>query len=240
MDVTRKDSLKEKIDRLATGFAAITSIPVFGFIVKMIFDKIQERGAAALGKRIENILGVGLEDAKKDVSDEIIYGVAVSQLADLEQPEIDKFERDLRTENNGKDKDKAEAFVLFVAKIVKTFERKTDNNIQTCQNIEDGLKHAKKFLEALLKNKGANPEETFDLRVKFLEGKNVFSLIKVKKEPLKGFTDFVKKEGAEGLNKAKQGLNKAKQDTAAGTQSYKDRATARLAAAKERSNARRR
>lgn len=220
MDATkRNDSLKEKIDRLANGFAAIASIPVFGFIVKMIFDKIKEKGAEALGKRIENILGVGLEDAKKDVSDEIIYGVAVSQLTDSEQLEIDKFERDLRTENNGKDKDKAEAFVLFVAKIVKTFERKTDNSIQACQNIEDGLKHAKKFLESLLRNK------TDEEKIHFLEGRNVFSLIKEKKKPLW-------EEGMEGLNKAKE-------NAAKGTQSYRDRANARLEAAKNRANARR-
>jgi len=192
MDKTKKDSLKEKIDRWATGFAAITSIPVFGFFVNMIFEKIKEKGAEALGKRIENILGVGLEDAKKDVTDEIIYSVAVASLTEDEQKEIDCFERRLRAE----DKNKAEALILFVAKMIKTFEREVKETVapakgasgpkteQSYKKIEEGISHAVNFLRALLRNSCPQEDDTFRSRVNFLEGKNVFSLIKEKKTPL--------------------------------------------------------
>ena len=238
MDAVKKNSLKEKIDRLATGFAAITSIPVFGFIVKMVFDKIQEKGAEALGKRIEDILGINLKEAKKDIGDEILYGVAVSQLDELDQIEMDTFERDLRKgkyskniKDKEKDKEKAESLVLFVAKIVKTFERETKETTQTYKNIEEGLKHAKKFLEALLRNKDANVKETFKLRVAFLQGKNVFSLIKEKKklnEFLKEAGDKIK-ETAQSVNayysKGMNNLNNGLGDLLGKAKAWRDKAT---------------
>ena len=232
MDTTRKDSFKEKIDRLATGFAAITSIPVFGLIVKMIFDKIQEKGAEALGKRIENILGVGLEDAKKDVSDEIIYSVAVASLTENEQKEVDCFERRLRAE----DKNKAEALILFVAKMVKMFEQEVKEAThpkkgesgpsvsRVYKKIEEGVEHAKNFLKAMLGNSCQLEEDTFRSRVAFLEGKNVFSLIKEKKTPLnekaKETAEKVGVKYAEGMDN----LNSKLGDLLSRAQAWRDRA----------------
>jgi len=238
-----QDYLKEKMDRWATTFATITAIPVFGVIIKMVFDKITEKGVKKLHERIEKILGFDVEDAKKDVTDEILYGVAVAALDEPEQDEVDAFEESLRN----KDAKKAEAFVLYIAKIIKTFEREDKKVVkpkkgengpsieQVYKNIEDGIGHAKKFLRILLRKTDVDKNATFDARVKFLQGKNVFSLIKEEKDPsLKGFADFLKMEGAKGLEKVKRGNS----DVATAT--YRDNAQARLKTAKERSNARRR
>ena len=238
------DSLKEKLDRWATLYATITTIPILGLFIKMAFDKITEHGAKKIQKRVEKILGFNVEDAKKDISDEIFYGIAVNALSEDDAKEIDAFEERLRRE----DCCKAEAFVLFTAKIVRTFEREIKETTnpekgkfgprteQVYKKLEEGIEHAKRFLLALLRNKNADAEVTFTARVAFLQGKNVFSLIKEKKEsPLKRFADFLKKKDTEEMGK----VNQSASATIIGTQSYKDSAYARLEAAKNRANARR-
>lgn len=191
MDAAKKESLKEKIDRWATAFAALTSIPILGMIIKLVSDKITEKGAEAIKKRVEDILGISLEDAKRDVVDEIVYSVAVASLTEDEQKEVDCFERRLRAE----DKNKAEALILFIAKMVKTFERDVKETINpkkgdsgpkvenSYKSIAEGLLHAVNFLRSLMRNTCPNEDDTFKARVAFLEGKNVFSLIKKKVEP---------------------------------------------------------
>jgi len=188
-------SFIEKIDRWVT---ALTAIPVLGIIVKKVFEKISEKGVEKIGKRVEKILGFDLEGAKRDVSDEIIYGVAVNALNnEVKEMQVDAFEERLRRE----DAKKAEAFILFVAKIVMRFEREiretvnppkgsTDPKIeQSYKSLAEGIEYAKKFLESLLKNVGSDEDETFSKRVAFLQGKNVFSLI----SPDKKESEFVKK-----------------------------------------------
>lgn len=213
------ESFKERVDRWATAFAAITSIPVLGVIIKLVFDKITEKGAEALKKRVENILGLNLEDAKKDVSDEIIYSVAVASMTVDEQKEIDCFERKLRAE----DKNKAEALILFIAKMIKTFEREMKETItpkkgesgpkveQSYKSIAEGLLHAVNFLRALLRNTCATEDNTFESRVTFLEGKNVFSLIKKTTEPHPIF------------GKAKEYFRENNKDLAATMKSWRER-----------------
>lgn len=186
-------SLKEMFEHSKKFYATIIGIPIVGIVIQELIHRAGEKGVITLKKRVEEILGLNLEDAKKDVGDEILYGVAVSTLKEDEQKEIDCFERKLRAKPE--DKEKAEAFVLYIAKIVKTFEReitvpnkgKGDPKIdQTYKKLEEGLGHARNFMRALLRNSCHQEDDTFKSRVDFLEGKNVFSLIKVKKEsPLK-------------------------------------------------------
>ncbi len=177
----------EKLDRWIT---ALTAIPVFGIIIKKVFDKIGEKGAEKIHERVEKILGFDLEKAKKDVSDEIIYGIVVNALNDMtKEDEMDALEARLRRE----DKEKAEALVLYVAKMVMRFERDIKETVnppkgssdpkieQAYKSIQEGIGHAKNFLESLLRKTGADAEETFQVRVAFLQGKNVFSLVKEKK-----------------------------------------------------------
>jgi len=166
----------EKIDRFLT---TITAIPVLGWMIKKAFDKLSEKGAEKLSEKVEKIISVDTEGAKKDISDEIIYGVAVYGLTDNLPDAADKFEDELRKSN----KDQAEAFVLYVAKIVKMFERDIKEILQPgkgqsgpkieqdYKDFEKGLQEARKFLAALL------IKQTFIERVTYLQGKNVFSLI---------------------------------------------------------------
>ncbi|KKP98172.1 MAG: hypothetical protein US25_C0085G0006 [Candidatus Moranbacteria bacterium GW2011_GWE1_36_7] len=227
----------EKIDRWVTG---LTAIPVFGVMLKMLLDKITEKGTEKIMKRLEKVLGLDVEGAKKDITDEIIYSVAVNALDDVSARDVDAFEERLRRE----DKEKAEAFVLFVAKIVSQFERevkKTENpkkgesgpsTTQTYKDLEEGIKHAKKFLESLLLNVGADADVTFNSRVAFLQGKNVFSLIKPKRvesvfekkaEELAGKAYEAIKEGVKnGADKVKENITSIPSDA----KSFREKARA--------------
>jgi hypothetical protein len=191
----------------------LATIPVIGVIGTMIFDKITEKTASTIQKRLEKILGLGVEEANKDITDELIYCAAVNGLDVADVSAIDAFEERLRRE----EPDKAQAFVLFVAKLVSQFEREErpgnhnkkkgdpePSKTQIYKNLDEGFKHAKKFLEALLRNK------TFAKRVAFLQGKNVFSLIKPKSKE-----SVFEKKAEEIVTKAYEGV-KAGVKTGAG------------------------
>ncbi len=112
----------EKIDRWVT---ALTAIPVFGIILKTAFQKLSEKGAEKLTKKLETILGFDTAAASKSVADEIVYAAALysteAKLTTDDRAKIDDFEVYLRNQNPKK----AEAYVLFVAHIVQQLKRET-------------------------------------------------------------------------------------------------------------------
>ncbi|EKE25485.1 MAG: hypothetical protein ACD_5C00141G0001 [uncultured bacterium] len=169
---------------------------MFTNLMKQLAGKITGKVAEKVQKRVEKALGIDTEQAGKDISDEIFYSMAVAELSDDQADEVDAFEARLRRA----DKEKAEALVLFVATIVTKFQKevkKTTNNkkgesgpsrSESYMDFAKGLEYGKKILLALLRVTGSTPDETFNKRVIFLEGKNVFSLIKAKK----GTSEFEK------------------------------------------------
>lgn len=162
---------------------------MFTNMMRKLAGKITGKVAEKVQKRVEKILGGDTEQAGKDITDEIIYSMAVAELSESQEDEIDAFETRLRQT----DKAKAEAFVLFIGTVVTKFQKevkKTTNpkkgesgptQSESYTDFTKGLEIAKKILLALLRVTGSSPDETFNKRVAFLEGKNVFSLIKVKK-----------------------------------------------------------
>jgi hypothetical protein len=198
-----KPKLAEKVDRWVTG---ITAIPVLGVVLKTAWDKfvptMAEKGAKKIQERIERFIGLNTEDAQKTMKDEFIYSLAVAALEEPEQDEIDAFEIRLRKDAPRK----AEAFVLFIAQAISEFVFETKQTTQSSAkgqpsiseaftNYDKGIANAKVFLDAMLRKNGNNDDETFQLRVAYLEGKNVFSLIKPKKgdSPLKVSFEKAKK-----------------------------------------------
>lgn len=218
------------------------NIPKIWNFLKGSYGKLPPEYQQKLKDRVEKILGFSLKDAKRDVTDEIIYGVAVAELKNsTKEAEIDAFERKLRCGDGGKNKEKAEAFVLFIAKIVMQFlqeiketkaPKKGETGPVTSKTINDiskGLEFAVNFLEALLKNTGTDDEATFNARVAFLEGKNVFSLIPPEKKPSKAeqlAKDFTKKTGEKISQTAKNADDAIK--------TFEDNARARYEASKAR------
>lgn len=230
----------EKIGRWITG---LTAIPIFGGLIEALFKKGGEVVAEKIQKRLSKILGTNVAEANKDITDEIIYSVAVNALDDVSARDVDAFEERLRRE----DKEKAEAFVLFIAKVVSQFERevkKTENpkkgesgpsTTQTYKDLEEGIKHAKKFLESLLLNVGADADATFNARVAFLQGKNVFSLIKPKKEDnVEKVVDAGIAFGKEFYSKTTKKFTDVSTNVNESTKSYEERSIERLAASKAR------
>jgi len=156
--------------------------------IKIVHDRLPD----VVKQRIAQTLAGDTKEAKKSVRDEILYGYAVYALHATEAAEISAFEAKLRKENAPK----AEAFVLFVAKGIDEFKRENKKTTkpkkgtsgpsveQAYNTFGEGISWAVKFLRELLSQKGTSPEETFQKRITFLEGKNVFSLITPPKEPL--------------------------------------------------------
>jgi len=92
----------EKIDRWIT---TLTAIPVFGFIVKKVFDKVTEKGAEKLGKKVEKVLGIDVDESGKGFGDEILFREALRQETFPVQKQIEDFRLWLR-EKDAREKTK--------------------------------------------------------------------------------------------------------------------------------------
>lgn len=172
--------LWEKIDDVV-GIAAI---------VQIAGQKALERFKKRVGEKIG--LGESLEEARKTFKDELFYNIAVAALLENEGKELDEFEIRLRADVSNNGAKKAECMVLFVANYLFEFEREVKETTspekgksgprieQTYKDLAKGIEHAKNFLHALLRNvdPGGDVDETYKLRMAFLQGKNVFSFIK--------------------------------------------------------------
>lgn len=156
------------------------------------------KGAEKLGKKVEEKLGFGsLEDAKKSVEDNILYGSAcLNGLNSAEISELKNFEKKLKQEENGRDK--VQALVLYVVKGIVFFKAETTKTRGKSTNgsntsgsksnepkettkkmdYSEGAAWAVKFLRQLLNH------PSFEERVAFLEHEEVFSLIQKKKETI--------------------------------------------------------
>lgn len=217
-------------------------------IAKVVGEKALEK----VRKKVEEKFGLGtLEQAGKDVTDEILYNIALAALDnDAKEMEIGLFETKLRDV----EPKKAEAFVLFIAKMVSMFEREVKEiaspgkdkdgkekggkrTEQSYRDLEKGIGYAKRFLCVFLQIRDPNGDakETYRLRVAFLQGKNVFSLVKSPKEK-----DWIEKliENAiafsgEALKSIHENVCSKANGLGAGAQSYKEGAKARYMAAKK-------
>jgi hypothetical protein len=169
---------KTFVDGAADVLGTIAAIPVLGSLFKGLVGHVE--------KEVGKILGGNTETAQKDTYDEDLYGAAehATGLSPEETIALQDFEARLRKEFP----DKAAAFVLFVAKKIKSFEREVKEVQQPAKgqsgprversykNIDAGIEQSVYFFKDLLKR------DTYEKKIAFLEGKNVFSLIRT--EPL--------------------------------------------------------
>jgi hypothetical protein len=170
--------VKTFADGAADVLGTIASIPVLGSLFKGFMGHVE--------KEVGKILGGNTETAQKDTYDEDLYGAAehATGLSPEETIALQEFEARLRNESP----DKAAAFVLFVAKKIKSFEREVKEVQQPAKgqpgprversykNIDAGIEQAVYFFKDILER------DTYEKKMVFLEGKNVFSLIRT--EPL--------------------------------------------------------
>lgn len=211
-------------NKISKWWSTLIALPVVGIVIKEIISKLSEKGAENLTKRLAKVLGMGTEGAKRSVTDEILYAMALySREAGLTTDEIktlDEFEIKLRStcKNPDDDKDyegclKAEAYVLYVANILDQLKKEIKEintpkkgasgpkTEATHQDYTKGFDQAGRFFKELLKR------EDFEKKVEFLKGKNVFSLISKKKEAdpileaLKKFTGYSEDVLKYGLKK---------------------------------------
>lgn len=190
-DNTKRAGFWEKTDRWVT---ALTAIPILGIVLKKIFENIAEKGGDAIEKKIKKTLGINTDEAAKSTEDEILYNAALNAITDAsEKAELNDFELALRKIAPKK----AEAYILYVAKIVKAFEKEriisksgakkgpTDPKETTViRDITDGVAQAKPFLHDVFTRTGPTPKGKLTARVAFLQGKGVFLLIPAEKVPV--------------------------------------------------------
>jgi hypothetical protein len=219
---TKSESKTVNQNRISKWWGALIGFPIVSVVIKEITEQIGRQGAENLTKRLGKVLGMGTEGAKRSVTDEILYAMALysreAKLNPSEIEELDKFEILLRNCAKKDDKDsegclKAEAYVLYVANILDqlkkdikevTTPKKGTSGPKTesvYQDYSRGFDQAGRFFKELLKR------DSFEKKVAFLEGKNVFSLISKKKEAdpileaLKKFTGYSEDALKYGLKK---------------------------------------
>ena len=168
----------------------VLPFPVAGLVIREVSEVLLEKGVKKIQKKAEEVLGT-LDEAEKDLTDEILFDLAIYSMKKNEWMEIDSFVERLRQENPRK----TAAFVLYVAKKMQFFQKDVTETTtpkkgekgpkisQQYKNLKDGLIEARKFLRIFLAVKGDNDEETFLKRVSFLEGKNAFSSIPKEAHP---------------------------------------------------------
>jgi hypothetical protein len=205
---TKSSSFIEKADRIIT---AATAIPVFSGIFKKAFDFGKEHFKDEFVAEFKKAIGNDTDQAAKDPEDEQLYGFAINTLSPMEKKVAKSFEFELRAF----DKKKAESYVLWVAKIVKRFEKtikktttppknSTDPKEEsTIVDISEGCIQGALFISDVIEN------PTFQERVSYLDGSNVFSLISEKKSSLIGeAVKSGKKDVTNGIQAANSELGK--------------------------------
>jgi hypothetical protein len=165
-------------------------IDVVDIVIASAVVPLVERVVKHFGKKAEDLLGLDFESAKSDVVDDFYFLAAQSKLSPDEVVKIYNFKHWLRDESGKAGPDEESAFILYIAKMVKTFERerekkdtsegekKSKEKKQTYseKNLEKGVFMATNFFKNLL-SRGGHPEMRH-----FLENENVFTLIPKEKE----------------------------------------------------------
>lgn len=110
---------KKGIHRFIEWFQTLVTIPVLGIIIKEIVELVSKKGAEKFSKKVEQVLGVTVEETGKSFGDEILTREAIRALDVTDQQKVEDFRLWLRK----KYPKKADAFTLGVAKAVKAFEK---------------------------------------------------------------------------------------------------------------------
>jgi hypothetical protein len=197
-------------NRISRWWGALLGLPVIGIVIKEIIGKMSEKSAENLTKRVAKALGMGTEGAKKSVTDEILYAMALySPEAGLTPNEIktlDEFEVWLRGEDlkelKEKGAKKAEAKKAGAEKAAdeKTEEDETGERAEAyvlfVANILNELKKETKEIVNPKKGTSGPKTETVhpDYSVGFIQAGRFF------KELLKRTTDEKKVEFLRGKN----------------------------------------
>lgn len=140
---------KEKLDRWATAYAVIVSVPIVGGWIKGWFDKFGEKAGQKIENKVGQALGINVDEAK-GFDDEILFGEAKRHLLATNQQQVEDFRFWLREKDKRENTKKAAAFVLGVAKAVKAFEKqikKTDPNGGGRQSGKPREKTERSFME---------------------------------------------------------------------------------------------
>lgn len=193
-------------------------IDIVDIIIASAIIPLVEKIIKHFGKKAEDILGLDFESAKDDVIDDIYFLAAQGRLDKEEILNLYDFKHWLREESGASGQDEESAFILYIAKMLKTFEREKKNNPAkggsqySEKDLEKGVTLATIFFKQLLsKNSPAEMRH-------FLENENVFTLIPKKKGDrpiIKKAKKFAKKKVAEtvkGEKTNRQDFNKTTSD----------------------------
>lgn len=189
-------------------------------VLKGLALKVVEK----FGKKAEDVLGLDFESAKNKTIDDFYFLAAQANLDEKEITRVYEFKHWLKEYDKDQEKpngpDEETAFILYVAKMVKTFEREKGkvadggkgNNQRQENTLRDGVVLATRFFKNLLSK--ANNE---DMR-HFLENEKVFTLIPKPKEDspfakkAKEFFKEVVDETVDGEKKNREDFNKTMTD----------------------------
>lgn len=175
----------ERADRYATFGMLAAALTYFGNeLWKKISGRVVEKGLKMAERKAEKILGLDTEEAKKDLSDEFLYRVALHGLSpdvkNAERKDLAKFKADLKAANP----EWAEAFTLFIAQMLNKHAKdskktsrlgkgKNPPRVEEVSKLYD-FTYTNEFLKELLS------KSSFKDKLEFLKDENVFSLIKSK------------------------------------------------------------
>lgn len=174
----------EKADRIVTFILGGAGLGYVGKqILSKLAGKLTEKGVEVAEKKIEKALGLDIEEAKKGLDDEFLYRIALHGLNDdTKRKQINQFKADLEET----DSNKAEAFVLYVAKMLRMHEKQQKKSWKTgkgknAPRVEEIAKlydftYTNDFFADLLSN------DTVDAKTRFLKNEKVFSLIPPEKK----------------------------------------------------------
>jgi hypothetical protein len=189
----------EKADRVVTFLTAGAGLGYVGKeIWKRVFGKVAEKGLDAAEKHVSKALGLDtVEEAKKTLNDEFLYRVALHGISEDTANEKRKKLNEFRADLKKSDKTKAEAYVLFVAKML-AMHAKDKKKSKKLGKGKDAPREEEvsKFYEFTYTNEFFNDllaRETFKAKIEFLEDENVFSLIPPEKKLLKSIEDAGKR-----------------------------------------------
>lgn len=217
-------------------------VVVAGMILPIVKD-LGGKFFGKVGKDIAQKFGLDTSESKKVVEDNILYGKIRFDFTAEEIEDIFSFEQELRASDGGEDK--FAALVLYVVRGVAFFKKETTKGggknkdgteKESVKTVDDslGTDWAKKFLKQLL----ARP--SFEDKVAFLEGENVFALIKKEKKTIdliKEATEFKDKTveiGKNFLANASERFSEVGENIDNLTQSFESNGRARYEAAKAR------
>lgn len=157
-------------------------IDIIDIVIASAVIPLVEKVVKHFGRKAEDLLGLDFESAKSDVIDDFYFLAAQSKLSPEEVVKVYNFKHWMREQSGKAGSDEESAFILYIAKMVKTFERekkdasgKEKKQSYSEKDLEKGVFMATNFFKNLL-SRGTHEEMRH-----FLENENVFTLIPKKK-----------------------------------------------------------